>query len=181
MYTQNTQTVNKAIILIIFTSLQVLLQAALSSFILSTTTIMAPVEIEVIPRDVVAAPVAHFKIVDKAFELPLINDTYNEVTRLASPLSPFVVTMKENVEKVTPMLESGFITIKTTAEEKLFPQLPEGTTANIKANLDTAKEKVTSAVDSLDSLACVGLDQLTAKVPALKDATPELIETAKVC
>eukprot|EP00090_Calanus_glacialis_P047525 TRINITY_DN9916_c0_g1_i5.p1 TRINITY_DN9916_c0_g1~~TRINITY_DN9916_c0_g1_i5.p1 ORF type:complete len:451 (-),score=144.23 TRINITY_DN9916_c0_g1_i5:71-1375(-) len=140
---------------------------------------MAPVEIDVIPRDVVAAPVAHLKIVDKAFELPLINDTYNEVSRLAAPLSPFVETVKENAEKVTPMLESGFITIKTTAEEKLFPQLPEGTTANIQAKLDTAKEKVTSAVVSLDSLACVGLDQLTAKVPALKEATPELIETAK--
>jgi len=140
---------------------------------------MAPVEIDIVPRDVVAAPMAHFKIVDKAFELPLINDTYNEVTRLALPLSPFVETVKENMEKVTPMLESGFTSIKTKAEEKLFPQLPEGTTANIQAKLDTAKERVTSAVDNLDSLACVGLDHLTAKVPALKDATPELIETAK--
>ena len=141
---------------------------------------MAPVEIDIVPRDVVAAPMAHFKIVDKAFELPLINDTYNEVTRLALPLSPFVETVKENMEKVTPMFESGFISMKTKAEEKLFPQLPEGTTANIQAKIDTAKERVTSAVDNLDSLACVGLDHLTAKVPALKDATPDLIETAKV-
>jgi len=140
---------------------------------------MAPVEIDVIPRDVVAIPVAHLKIVDKAFELPLVNDTYNEVTRLAAPLSPFVETVKENMEKVTPMLESGFITIKTKAEEKLFPQLPEGTTANIQAKLDTAKENVASAVDNLDSLACEGLDQLTTKLPALKEATPELLETAK--
>jgi len=140
---------------------------------------MAPVEIEVIPRDVVAAPVAHLKIVDKAFELPLVNDTYNEVTRLAAPMSPLVETVKVKMEKVTPMLESGFVTIKTKAEEKLFPQLPEGTTANIQARLDTAKEKVASAVDNLDLLACEGLDQLTAKVPALKEATPELMETAK--
>merc|ERR1712034_50391 len=139
----------------------------------------APVELEVIPRDVVAAPVAHLKIVDKAFELPLVNDTYNEVTRLVSPMSPFVENLKENMEKVTPMLESGFVTIKTKAEEKLFPQLPEGTSANIQSKLDTAKEKVVSAVDNLDSLACGGLDQLTAKLPALKEATPELIETVK--
>ena len=139
---------------------------------------MAPVESDVIPRDVVTAPVAYFKIVDKAFELPLINDTYNEVTRLARPLSPFVETMKENMEKVTPMLESGFISIKT--KEKFYPQLLEGTTANIQEKLNTAKERVTSAVDNLDSLACDGLDHLTAKVPALKDGTTELIETAKV-
>merc|ERR1719318_2215632 len=95
------------------------------------------------------------------------------------PMSPFVETLKENMEKVTPMLESGFVTIKAKAEEKLFPQLPEGTSANIQSKLDTAKEKVASAVDNLDSLACEGLDQLTAKVPALKEATPELIETVK--
>jgi len=140
---------------------------------------MAPVEIEAIPRDIVAAPVANLKIVDKAFQLPLVNDTYNEVTRLAAPMSPFVETVKENMEKVSPMLESGFVSIKTKAEEKLLPQLPEGTSANIQANLDTAKEKVASAVGNLDSLACEGLDHLTAKLPALKEATPELFETAK--
>merc|ERR1712034_57708 len=87
--------------------------------------------------------------------------------------------MGENMEKVTPMLESGFVTIKAKAEEKLFPQLPEGTTTSIQARLDTTKERVASAVDNLDLLACEGLDQLTAKVPALKEATPELMETAK--
>merc|ERR1719470_707062 len=71
-------------------------------------------------------------------------------------MSPFVETVKENMEKVAPMLESGFVTIKAKAEEK-----------------------VASAVDNLDLLACEGLDQLTAKVPALKEATPELMETAK--
>merc|ERR1719339_144839 len=124
-----------------------------------TTTTMAPVEVEVIPRDIVTAPVANLKVVNKAFQLPLVNDTYNEVIRLAAPMSPYVETVKENMEKVTPMLESGFVSIKTKAEEKLFPQLPEGTSANIQANLDTAKEKVASAVDNLDSLACEGLDQ----------------------
>merc|ERR1719341_424147 len=61
----------------------------------------------------------------------------------------------------------------------LFPQLPEGTSATIQANLDIAREKVASTVDNLDSLACEGLDQLTAKLPALKEATPELFETVK--
>merc|ERR1711925_43017 len=54
-----------------------------------------------------------------------------------------------------------------------------GTSVKIQTKLDTAKEKVASAVDNLDSLACGGLDQLTAKLPALKEATPELIETVK--
>ena len=61
---------------------------------------MAPVEIEVIPIDV-----------DD-------NDTCNEVTGLAAPLSPY------------------------------------------PAKLETVKKKVTSAVDSPDSLACVGLGSI---------------------
>ena len=143
---------------------------------------MAPVTIDTIPRDVVAAPpVAHLKIVDKAFELPLVNDAYNEVTRLAQHLTPFVETAKENVEKFAPVLESGFISIKNKAEEKFFPQLAEGTTVHIQAKLDTAMKKAASSLGSLDSLACVGLDHLTAKVPALKEATPELMGTFKVC
>eukprot|EP00091_Calanus_sinicus_P003128 TRINITY_DN1328_c0_g1_i4.p1 TRINITY_DN1328_c0_g1~~TRINITY_DN1328_c0_g1_i4.p1 ORF type:complete len:311 (-),score=82.12 TRINITY_DN1328_c0_g1_i4:10-840(-) len=140
---------------------------------------MAPVEIEVIPRDVVVAPLTHLKIVDKAFKLPLVNDTYNELTRLAAPMTPLIENMKGNVEKVAPMLESGFITIKTKAEEDFIHKLPEGTTANIQAKLDTAKENVTAAVESLDNLACEGLDQLTTKIPALMETTPELMETAK--
>ena len=65
---------------------------------------MAPVTIDTIPRDVVAAPpVAHLKIVDKAFELPLVNDTYNEVTRLAQPLTPFVETEGERGEASTDL------------------------------------------------------------------------------
>jgi len=72
-----------------------------------------------------------------------------------------------------------FITIKTKAEEDFIHKLPEGTTANIQAKLDTAKENVTAAVESLDNLACEGLDHLTAKIPALMETTPELMETAK--
>jgi len=141
---------------------------------------MAPVEIDTIPRDVVtASTVAPLKIVDKAFELPLVSDTYNEVTRLAQPLTPFVETAKENVEKLAPILESGFISMKNKAEEKFFPQLPEGTTVKIQAKLDTAMEKAASAVGSLDSFACVGLDHLTAQVPALTEATPVLMGTFK--
>merc|ERR1712202_58707 len=79
------------------------------------------------------------------------------------------------VEKFSPMVESGFITIKTAADL----QLPEGTTANIQSKFDSAKEQVTSAVENLDTLVCQGLDQLTTRVPALKEPTTELVETTR--
>ena len=140
---------------------------------------MAPVEIETISRDVIT-PSAYMKIVDKAFELPLVTDTFNEVSKLAQPLSPYVETMKNiatpYVEKFSPMVESGFITIKTAADL----QFPEGTTDNIQCKFDSVKEQVTSAVENLDTLVCQGLDQLTTRVPALKEPTTELVETTRV-
>merc|ERR1712119_169323 len=128
-------------------------------------------EIETISRDVIT-PSAHMKIVEKAFELPLVTDTFNEVSKLARPLSPYVETMKNvatpYVDKFSPMVESGFITIKNAADL----QLPEGTTANIQSKFDTA-------VENLDTLVCQGLDQLTTRVPALKEPTTELVETTR--
>ena len=141
---------------------------------------MPPVEIDSIPRYVVAP----LKIVDKAMKLPLVSDTYNQVSKLAQPLTPYVETIKNvaspYMEKLSPMVESGFISIKTKAEENILPQLPEGTTDNLQAKLDSAKEQLASAYGNLDSLACEGLENLTSKVPSLKEATPELFETSKV-
>merc|ERR1712096_187573 len=102
-----------------------------------------------------------------------------EVSKLAQPLSPYVETMKNvatpYVEKFSPMVESGFITIKTAADL----QFPEGTTDNIQCKFDSVKEQVTSAVENLDTLVCQGLDQLTTRVPALKEPTTELVETTR--
>merc|ERR1712202_92550 len=135
-----------------------------------------------IPRDVIT-PAAYLKSVDKAFELPLLTDTYNEISKLAGPISPYVETVKNiatpYMEKLSPMVESGFSTIKSTAEENIVHKLPEGTADNIKSKLDSAKEQVASAVDNLDTLVCQGLDQLTTRVPALKENTTELVETTK--
>merc|ERR1712096_318398 len=148
----------------------------------SSSITMAPVELDTIPRDVIT-PTAYLKSVDKAFELPLVTDTYNEISKLAGPISPYVETVKNiatpYVEKISPMVESGFITIKSTAEENIVSKLPEGTADNIKSKLDSAKEQVASAVDNLDTLVCQGFDQLTTRVPALKENTTELVETTK--
>merc|ERR1712096_84692 len=148
----------------------------------SSSITMAPVELDTIPRDVITST-AYLKSVDKAFELPLVTDTYNEISKLAGPISPYVETVKNiatpYVEKISPMVESGFITIKSTAEENIVSKLPEGTADNIKSKLDSAKEQVVSAVDNLDTFVCQGLDQLTTRVPALKENTTELVETTK--
>eukprot|EP00092_Neocalanus_flemingeri_P021630 GFUD01023460.1.p1 GENE.GFUD01023460.1~~GFUD01023460.1.p1 ORF type:complete len:477 (-),score=139.43 GFUD01023460.1:74-1504(-) len=82
---------------------------------------MAPVEIEIIHRDV-ASP---------------------------GPASPMLDTRKNvaatsYVEELTSMSESGYNTIKTTTEETIIPQFPEGTTADMacveKTTLENSEE-----------------------------------------
>jgi len=104
---------------------------------------------------------SHYKIVDKAFELPFVNDAYKKVSKYTSPLTPYVETV---VNVATPYVES----IKITAEENLLPV----------GMLDFANEQAAFAAENLDNLACVGLDQLTNKAPVLKAPTTELKDTA---
>jgi len=124
---------------------------------------MPPVEIDTMPRDAVVPDFtkSYFKIVDKAFELPLFNDAYKEVSKYASPLTPYVETV---VSVATPYVESILI----TAEENLLPV----------GMMDFATVQATSAAENLDNFACVGFDQLTNKAPVLKAPTTELKDTA---
>merc|ERR1712119_272449 len=137
---------------------------------------MSPVEVEVIPYDIMA-PVKNLKVVKAAFELPLVTSAYTEIATIASPLTPYV---ENTMTTITPMVEVGINTIKTTMEESVIPHLPEGMTDTLQTNMTSAVEHVTAAVDKVDIFALGGLDQLVDNVPALKDATPELIETTKV-
>merc|ERR1712096_280016 len=137
---------------------------------------MAPVEVEVIPYDIMAT-VKNLKVVKAAFELPLVTSAYTEIATIASPLTPYV---ENTMTTITPMVEVGINTIKTTVEESVIPHLPEGMTETLQTNMTSAVEHVTAAVDKVDIFALGGLDQLVDNVPALKDATPELIETTKV-
>jgi len=76
---------------------------------------MAPVEIEVIPYDIMA-PVKNLKVVKAAFELPLVTSAYTEIATIASPLTPYV---ENTMTTITPMVEVGINTIKTTMEESV--------------------------------------------------------------
>merc|ERR1712059_3745 len=139
---------------------------------------MAPVEFDSIPAAAVEVPVENskiaanqYKIVNKVFELPIINDVYSEAQKLSSYI-PMESTMSHLVENVTT-------TIKTSAEENLLPRIPGDLAENIQKNVNVVLEQVNSVVGNLDTMACDGMDQLTGKVPALKEATPMFVESTK--
>merc|ERR550517_1993653 len=109
-------------------------------------------------------------------ELPLVNSAYTEVTRIASPITPYV---ESTLTKVTPMVEAGYQTIKTQVEEKVVPHIPTTISDSVTKNMNATLETVFAAKETVDSYACSGIDQLTEKVPQLKDATPKLMEETK--
>merc|ERR1711937_473016 len=112
----------------------------------------------------------------KAMELPLVNSAYSEVTRIASPITPYVET---TLTKVSPMVEAGYQTIKSQVVEKVVPHIPSNISESVSKSMSVTLETVTAAVEKADSYACCGIDQLTEKVPQLKDARPKLLEETK--
>ena len=133
---------------------------------------MAPVEIDHIPRSF-SIENLNLKAVDKAMELPLVNSAYTEVTRIASPITPYV---ESTLTKVTPMVEA----IKTQVEEKVVPHIPTNISESVSKNMSATLETVSAAMEKVDCYACCGIEQLTEKVPQLKEATPKLMEETKV-
>ena len=140
---------------------------------------MAPVEIDHVPRSIIA-PVKNMKVVDKAMSLPLVSSAYTEVTRVTSPY------MESTYNKVSPVVETtmGMVSpmvdnVKTKVEEQVIPHIPTKITETVLTVQNYAIDNVTAAVEKVDHFACGGIDQLTEKVPQLKDATPKLIEETK--
>jgi len=100
--------------------------------------------------------VCTFKVVDRAMEIPVVNDAWSAATSLTS---------------ACPYVDSMCSCVKHTASNlgcKAEDILPEG-----------VKDKVQSVVSSLDSLACTGLCKLTHYIPRLTTPTPELLKDAK--
>merc|ERR1719239_973416 len=79
------------------------------------------------------------------------------------------------VEMVSPMVDS----VKTRGEEQLKTLIPTGISETVQTVQAKAVDQVIAAVEKVDGYACSGIDQLTEKVPQLKDATPKLIEETK--
>merc|ERR1711913_255816 len=137
-------------------------------------TKMAPVEVDYVPASIV--PTKNLRVMNKAMELPLVNSAYSEVTRIASPITPY---METTLTKVSPMVEAGYQSIKSQVEEKVVPHIPSNISESMSKSMSATLETVSAAVEKADCYACCGIDQLTEKVPQLRDATPKLIEETK--
>merc|ERR1711874_629480 len=112
-----------------------------------------------------------------AMSLPLVSSAYSEVSRVTSPY------MESTYNKVSPVVETtlGMVSpvvdsVKTKVEEQVIPHIPASITETVQSVQTYAIDNVTAAVEKVDHFACGGIDQLTEKVPQLKEATPEFEE-----
>merc|ERR1719427_1477282 len=108
------------------------------------------------------APVINMKMVEKAFELPLVTSAYTEMAKNVSPITPYV---ENSLTSITPMVEVGINTIKTKVEESVIPCLPDGMSAKIQTNMSTAVEHVTAVVEKIDTFACGGTFSVSWSMP----------------
>ena len=120
---------------------------------------MAPQQQDVILANL-ATTNCNLKVITKVLELPLVSDTVASATAL---VSPYLEVGKPYLETI--LKHSG------PALENIYSKAD-------CAISDHIKTKMTSTIESLDSLACHGLEKITEKVPNLKD--PECVEKAKV-
>jgi len=107
------------------------------------------------------------KTVVKAFDLPVVSDTYNSLVKLSSPLSPIV----EKVGSMTSPAMDQVLGLSAGIESKV----PEF----VSTGFNSALAQVTSAAVSLDAKLSSGIDNLVEKMPALKQATPALYDSTR--
>jgi len=133
--------------------------------------------VENIPPYDMLAPVRNLRIVEKVFELPVASSAYSEIVALAASLTPYVET---TITTITPLVEVTLNTIKTNVKENVVPLFPRGSSEAFQSRLNGAVAHLTVGVESLDDLACVGMEKLVDKVPVLKEETPLLLDNSKV-
>merc|ERR1719431_13131 len=116
----------------------------------------------------VATPITFVKpkVVEKAFAMPLVTDTYTYLATTSAPLQPYMDTA---VTAVSPVVETSLATIQATihAHREKVPEV-------VMAKMTAATEQVATYVSLADDKLCSGLEQLVAAVPALQEATPAL-------
>ena len=91
--------------------------------------------------------------------------SYNKV-------SPVV---ENTLERVSQVVDS----VKTKMKEQVLPHIPTKIIETVQTYQEASVDQVIAAVEKVDTIACGGIDQLTEKVPQLKDTTPKLIEETK--
>merc|ERR1719153_1971024 len=107
------------------------------------------------------------KVIEKVLELPVVNDTYDSLVKLSSPLNPYV----EKIGRLASPVVDQALDLTANIEGKV-PDV-------VQTSYTSALNKAATMAASLDATLCSGVDNLVEKVPALKQATPALYNSTR--
>jgi len=107
------------------------------------------------------------EVIEKVFELPVVNNTYASLVKLSSPLNPYV----EKIGTLASPVVDQALDLTTSIEGKV-PDV-------VQASYTSALNKAATMAASLDATLCSGVDNLVEKVPALKQAMPALYSSTR--
>ena len=119
----------------------------------------------------------------KAFDLPVVSDTYNSLVKLTSPLSPSI----EKIGSLASPAVDQVLGLKAGIEAQVPDVVSTGfnyALAQVLKWISSSSfifnfKQVTSAAVSLDAKLSSGLDNLVKKMPALRQATPALYDSTR--
>jgi len=107
------------------------------------------------------------KVIEKVLELPVVNDTYDSLVKLSSPLNPYV----EKIGTLASPVVDQALDLTASLEGKV-PDV-------VQTSYTSALNKAATLAASLDATLCSGVDNLVEKVPALKQASPALYNSTR--
>ena len=123
------------------------------------------------------------KVVGKVLELPVVNDTYDSLVKLSSPLNPYVEKIgtlaSPAVDQALDFSASIEGKVPDVVQTSYASALKKVSVKNIKLNPNALTLKAATMAASLDATLCSGVDNLVEKVPALKQATPTLYNSTR--
>jgi len=129
------------------------------------------------------------KVVEQVLENPRVKSTVDSVKNTVQgavenpQVKQAVATGYEMADsakvKVSSAVDSVKEQVKVAAEHPKVKQTVEAVQSSLTGAVENVKGKVTSTVEQIDTIAAGAIDNLTTRVPALKEPTPELIETSK--
>jgi len=122
------------------------------------------------------------KLVEQVLENPRVKSTVDTVVNtvhVAVEKTQIKQAVATGYEIASSAVDTVKDQVKVAAEHSKVKQTVDVAQSSLTDAVENVKGKVASTVDQIDAIAAGAIDDLTTRMPALKEPTPELLETSK--
>ena len=122
------------------------------------------------------------KLVEQVLENPHVKSTVDTVMNTvhgAVENTKVKQAVATGYEMASSAVDTVKDQVKVAAEHPKVKQTVDVAQSSLNGAVENVKGKVASTVEQIDTIAAGAIDNLTIRMPALKEPTPELLETSK--